>query len=107
MRKGNVFVNGRFAGVISEGDEGFVFAYDPSYLASKGATDVSLTLPLREEPYQSKTMFPFFDGLIPEGWLLDVAVSNWKVDERDRMGLLLCACRDPIGDVSVEDDSDA
>ncbi len=46
-------------------------------------------------------MFPFFDGLIPEGWLLDVAVDNWKLKSTDRMGLLLACCKDCIGAVSV------
>ena len=64
---------------------------------------VSLTLPKREEPYISSTLFPFFDGLIPEGWLLDIVVDNWKIDQRDRFGLLLCACRDCIGAVNIRD----
>jgi serine/threonine-protein kinase HipA len=61
-----------------------------------------VTLPLREEPYVSTTLHPFFDGLIPEGWLLSVVVKNWKIDARDRMGLLLAVCRDCIGAVSLE-----
>jgi serine/threonine-protein kinase HipA len=47
-------------------------------------------------------MFPFFDGLIPEGWMLDLALNNWKLDRTDRMGLLLNCCGDTIGAVSVE-----
>jgi serine/threonine-protein kinase HipA len=46
-------------------------------------------------------MFPFFDGLIPEGWLLDIAQKNWKLNPRDRMGLLMACCKDCIGAVSV------
>jgi serine/threonine-protein kinase HipA len=49
-------------------------------------------------------MFPFFDGLIPEGWLLEIAEKNWKLDARDRMGLLLVCCRDCIGDVSIKEE---
>ena len=71
-------------------------------MKSKNAAPVSLTLPLRPEPYKDKTMIPFFDGLIPEGWLLDITLKNWKLDNRDRMGLLLVACKDCIGAVSVE-----
>ena len=67
------------------------------------AQPVSLTLPLREEPYVSQVIFPFFDGLIPEGWLLDVATKSWKINERDRMGLLLACCNDCIGAVSIEE----
>ena len=47
-------------------------------------------------------LHPFFDGLIPEGWLLDIAQKNWKIDSRDRMALLPACCRDCIGAVSIE-----
>jgi serine/threonine-protein kinase HipA len=60
-----------------------------------------LSLPLQAESYEDKRLFPFFDGLIPEGWLLDLAEKTWKLDPRDRMGLLLACCRDCIGAVSV------
>ena len=49
----------------------------------------------------SKTLFPFFDGLIPEGWLLGVVSRNWKIDVKDRFGLLLVAFKDGIGNVSI------
>ena len=65
---------------------------------------VSLTLPIREEPYKSKTLFSFFDGLIPEGWLLDIVSRNWKIDPKDRFALLLVACKDPIGNVSIREE---
>ena len=52
--------------------------------------------------YKSKVLFPFFDGLIPEGWLLSMVERNWKIDGRDRFGLLLVACNDCIGDVRIE-----
>ena len=46
-------------------------------------------------------LFPFFDGLIPEGWLLGVVSRNWKINQNDRFGLLLSVCRDCIGDVNI------
>ena len=67
------------------------------------AAAVSLTLPLREEAYESNVLFSFFDGLIPEGWLLEMVTRNWKINYKDRFGLLLIACRDCIGDVVVEE----
>jgi HipA-like protein len=54
-----------------------------------------------EEPFVDKRLFPFFDGLIPEGWLLEIAENTWKIDPRDRMGLLLACCRDCIGAAGV------
>lgn len=101
MRQGKVFVGDCYAGIISETAEGFVFEYDKEYLSDADAMPVSITLPLQAEGFRSKTLFSFFDGLIPEGWLLDIAERNWKVNRRDRMGLLLSCCRDCIGNVSV------
>ena len=103
FRSAQVFVNDRFAGILSETDEGYRFEYDRSYLALPGAGAVSLTLPRTEEAYTSKTLFPFFDGLIPEGWLLDAVSRNWKIDPGDRFGLLLVACRDAIGNVRIRE----
>src|SRR5690606_18010540 len=103
-KRGKVYVRKKLAGIIEQGDGEFKFTYEPSYLRSK-AEPVSLRLPLREEPYIEKTMIPYFDGLIPEGWLLNIAQDNWKIDRTDRMLLLLTLCRDCIGAVTVEDDS--
>lgn len=103
MRKAIIRFEDRLAGWLSETEDGYLFAYDPEYTAMPGAPPVSLTLPVREAPYTSRVLFPFFDGLIPEGWLLDIAEKNWKLKPRDRMGLLLACCKDCIGAVSVED----
>jgi serine/threonine-protein kinase HipA len=100
-RKGQVSVNSDFAGIIEELDGLFVFTYDTKYLQKQDAKPVSLTLPLQQEPYKQKTLFAFFDGLIPEGWLLDIVTKNWKINPRDRMSLLLLACKDCIGNISV------
>ena len=100
-RKAQVFVSDKYAGLLEETDAGYSFAYDPAYLSASDALPVSLTLPLRDEPYTSPTLFPFFDGLIPEGWLLNIAVHNWKISENDRFGLLLTTCRDCIGNVNI------
>lgn len=101
MRQANVYYKDRLAGVLTENDKGYDFRYLSTYLASDNAKAVSLTLPLREEPYTDTVLFPFFDGLIPEGWLLDVALRNTDISILDRMSLLLTCCKDCIGAVSV------
>jgi len=101
MRKAQVFYKDGLAGVITENEDGYIFQYDNEYQKNPDSKPVSLTLPITAKPYESKILFPFFDGLIPEGWLLDIAVSNWKIDQRDRFGLLLTLCKDCIGCVSV------
>ena len=104
MRKAKVYMHNELAGFLTESEDGFSFKYDVNYLNGSLAKSVSLTLPLQDKPFASKTMFPFFDGLIPEGWLLEIAEKNWKLNARDRMGLLLASCRDCIGAVSIEED---
>jgi len=103
MRKAAIKMDAQLAGWLSQDENGYHFVYDKSYAAMRDARPVSLTLPLQEEPFTSKVLFPFFDGLIPEGWLLDIAEKNWKLNPRDRMGLLLACCKDCIGAVSVEE----
>lgn len=102
LRRGRVLYKSRFAGVIEETEIGYRFTYDKGYLQSTSARAVSVTLPLQDQPFISNTLHPFFDGLIPEGWLLSIVVKNWKLNERDRMGLLLTVCKDTIGAVGVE-----
>lgn len=91
----------RLAGYIWQDEEGYHFVYLPAYLQSESPEPVSLTLPLTGEEYLGATIFPFFDGLIPEGWLLDIAEHTWKLNPRDRIGLLLACCKDCIGAVSI------
>lgn len=90
------------AGKLIENEEGFQFNYTKEYLLMEDSEAISLTLPLSQEIYKSKVLFPFFDGLIPEGWLLEIAEKNWKLNTRDRMSILLVTCRDCIGAVSIE-----
>ncbi len=102
MRRARIYNGRSLAGILTEDEWGYTFVYLDSYLSAATATAISLTMPLSSEPYKSKELFPFFDGLIPEGWLLDIAERNWKIDHRDRMSLLMASCKGCIGTVSVE-----
>lgn len=101
MRKAQVFYQDQSAGLLSENEEGYSFVYESQYLENSNSKPVSLTLPLQKDAFESKILFPFFDGLIPEGWLLNIAIDNWKINPRDRFGLLLSMCRDCIGCISI------
>jgi len=101
MRKAEIKMQDTRAGWLTQDEDGYHFVYDKSYLEKGTGEPVSLTLPQQEDAYTSNVLFPFFDGLIPEGWLLDIAERNWKLNPRDRMGLLLACCKDCIGAVSV------
>lgn len=101
MRRGKVYYKDEFSGIIQEDSNGVSFFYDKDYLKKENAKPVSLTMPLREKPYSDKVMLAFFDNLIPEGWMLEIAEQNWKIKQHDRMGLLLSFCKDTIGAVSI------
>ena len=101
MSKALIQYKGKAAGILEETDEGYEFQYNEGYLSDTASKPVSLTLPLTDKPFKSSVLFPFFDGLIPEGWLLDVALRNTDISELDRFSLLLLCCKDCIGAVSV------
>jgi serine/threonine-protein kinase HipA len=101
MRKAEIKIYNVTAGWLTQDEEGYHFLYDTAYLNTGMPQSISKTLPLQTDTFHSKNLFPFFDGLIPEGWLLDIAEKNWKLNARDRMGLLLACCKDCIGAVSV------
>ncbi|HVA65813.1 MAG TPA: HipA N-terminal domain-containing protein [Elusimicrobiota bacterium] len=97
-----VFYGQKLAGMLTKTAGGFEFAYDAAYLSDKESSPISLSMPLRSEKYESKELFPFFDGLLPEGWLLDMICSTVKLDPHDKFRLLLHTGGDPIGAVSVK-----
>ncbi len=101
MKQAAIYYKDLLAGLLTEDEEGYHFAYTEEYLLLPQAKPISLTLPLQSAPYHSSILFPFFDGLIPEGWLLQIAIDNWKLNPRDRFALLLAVCKDCIGCVSV------
>lgn len=101
MRRAQVLYRDIVAGELIEDDNGYTFTYNQSYLANHDAEPISLSMPLTVKPYQSNVLFPFFDGLIPEGWLLDISIKNWKINPNDRMGLLLACCKDCIGAIGI------
>jgi len=101
MRQAEIYRKDILAGILTEDGGEYRFSYDETYLSSGEAHPVSLTLPLQSEPFISPVLFPFFDGLIPEGWLLDVVLRNTDISILDRMSLLLLCCKECIGSVSV------
>ncbi|MBS1662153.1 MAG: HipA N-terminal domain-containing protein [Bacteroidetes bacterium] len=105
MKKAQVFYNERLAGLLSKADNVYRFVYDPAYLAMAGSRAVSLTLPLREAPYESDVLFPAFANLLSEGANKAMQTRLLKIDENDYFGLLLAtAGGDRIGPLTIKED---
>lgn len=97
-----VYYQGKKCGILQKTDHGYEFTYDPEYLSAQGSSPISLSLPLRAEKYFSPVLFPFFEGLLPEGWLLDLATKTFKMNKNDQFGLLLKMGADTVGAVSLK-----
>ena len=103
MRKAAIYYKNILAGILTETNEGeYVFQYEEKYVKEHPKQFLTFMMPVSPKPYTDKRLFPFFEGLIPEGWLLDIASKNWKINQNDRMGLLLACCQNCIGAVSVQ-----
>ena len=103
MRQGKVFYQNHFAGVVTETNDGdYTFEYDNDYIQNFPYQFITFSMPVSEKVFRENRLFPFFEGLIPEGWLLEIASESWKINKNDRMGLLLACCKNCNGAVSVE-----
>jgi serine/threonine-protein kinase HipA len=103
MRKAKIYYDTILAGILIETNDGeYQFKYTPEYVNEYPEQFLTFTMPVQTDPFVSNRLFPFFEGLIPEGWLLDIASKSWKINLNDRMGLLLACCQNCIGAVSVQ-----
>ena len=102
MRRAQIFYKDLLAGLLTETDDGeYTFQYDKEYVKNYPKQFIAFSMPVTEQIYTDKRLFPFFEGLIPEGWLLDIASKTRKISPNDRMGLLLACCKNCVGAVSV------
>jgi serine/threonine-protein kinase HipA len=104
-RRAIICIDGQRAGILEETERGSRFTYDAAWLARLDAVAVSLTMPLRTEPYDGRGLLPFFENLLPEGWLLELSLAKLKIAKDDAFGLLLATCADCVGAVEVIDAS--
>jgi serine/threonine-protein kinase HipA len=103
MRQAEIYYHDVLAGILTETDDGeYTFQYDMLYVETYPQQFITFTMPVTSTIYTDKRLFSFFEGLIPEGWLLDIASKSWKINPNDRMGLLLACCQNCIGAVSVK-----
>jgi serine/threonine-protein kinase HipA len=103
MRKAEIYYIDILAGILAETDDGeYVFQYIHKYVKSFPNQFITFSMPVTTKPYVSNRLFPFFEELIPDGWLLDIASKNWKLNPNDRMGLLLACWQNCISAVHVK-----
>ncbi|MBR4926079.1 MAG: HipA N-terminal domain-containing protein [Prevotella sp.] len=104
MRQCEVYINKVKAGILTETDDNrYVFLYDGAYLESPDSTPVSLTMPLRQDPYCSDSLFPFFFNMLSEGENRHVQAQLLHLDPEDDFGIMLATAQcDTIGAVTIK-----
>lgn len=101
LKKAKVYFHKLLAGILEKTGDGFTFTYDHDYLKNISAQPISITLPLKDEAFKSRILFPFFKGLIPEGWLFNINAHNLKIDPADDFAMLINTAKECIGAVSI------
>ena len=101
MKKADVFMHGIPAGILEEHEAGkrYKFAYVEDY---QGAP-VSLTMPIGIKEFFFDSFPPFFDGLLPEGLLLEGLLKQRKIDKYDYLSQLIAVGNELVGAVTVQE----
>ena len=99
MRRAIVFAHGKRAGILTEMTANdYHFEYDENY---KGEA-VSLTMPTTQQEYNYTSFPPFFEGLLPEGVMLEGLLRIVKIDKKDYFSQLIATGNDLVGAVTVK-----
>ena len=96
--RAQIFVDQELAGHLEKLDKGYRF----TYLSDYQGQSISLTMPVRKYCYDYETFPPFFDGLLPEGLMLESLLKQGKLDRNDMFGQLIAVGGDLAGNVTVE-----
>ena len=100
MKKAKVFVDGILAGFLIEKEKNK--NYEFVYLEEYGGPSISLTMPTSQKSYQFDLFPPFFDGFLPEGFMLDALLRKTKLDKNDRFEQLMKVGGELVGNITVE-----
>ena len=97
--KALIFVHNQMAGTLEKTDDGkYKFIYQSDY----SGPPVSLTMPVQQPVYEYDTFPPFFEGLLPEGQMLDALLRKYKIDRNDYLTQLIKVGKDVVGAVTIE-----
>ncbi|OGT48810.1 MAG: toxin HipA [Gammaproteobacteria bacterium RIFCSPHIGHO2_12_FULL_38_11] len=100
MRKAKIYVHDIEAGILEELPDGqYQFVYHTDY----SGAPISLTIPIDKKIYVFEKFPVFFEGVLPEGMMLDALLRNYKLDKKDYFGQLIQVGHDLVGAVTVKE----
>lgn len=79
----------------------FTFQYDPAWIGKPGALPLSISLRLREEPFDDDESRPFFANLLPEADIRRAVARRLGISEHNDFALLEAIGGECAGAVSV------
>ena len=102
MRNARVYMMGDAAGVLEESKAGgYVFRYFETYTGPP----VSLSMPVSQREFSFDRFPPFFEGLLPEGDMLEGLLRQRKIDRTDLFSQLMAVGADTVGAVTVMEET--
>ena len=96
-----VYLNEIFVGELKRDKGEYSFLYDAAYHEDATLPPLSLSLPKASKSFRDSRLFPFFEGLLSEGWLKKVQEQTQKIDQRDSFRRLVENGEELIGAVSI------
>ncbi|MCU0348452.1 MAG: HipA N-terminal domain-containing protein [Saprospiraceae bacterium] len=100
MRTANVLVHNVLAGEFREIEQGSVYEFE--YYSGYTGAPVSLTMPVKSRLFTFAAFPPFFEGLLPEGVMLEGLVRRLKIERNDLFSQLVATGGDLVGAVTVK-----
>ncbi len=101
--KAAVYYNAIMAGTLERLPNLYRFQYNSDYLMVSHLPSISLTLPKQSGPFDSKTLFPFFFGLLAEGVNKATQCRELKIDENDHFTRLIKTLdEDAVGAITIK-----
>ena len=97
----NVYYESRQVGTIEVGTDGPSFVYEPSWLATRGAFPLSITMPLSTRPVKPAIFLPWAMNLLPEGEQLKAIGLKLGAAPSDAVSILAEIGRDTAGALSI------
>ena len=102
--KARVFFKQQLAGILEKKNSEYYFKYDEEYFSNSKTKSISLSLPKNKKNFHSKQLFPFFHGLLTEGFATKIQSRKLKIDEEDYFTRLIKTANiDTIGCVTIEE----
>ena len=101
VRKAKVFMHNQWAGILEEWEANRRYRF--VYLDDYEGPPISLTMSVDQDVYDFSRFPAFFEGLLPEGEMLEGLLRQHKIDQYDYFAQLMAVGQELVGATTVEE----